>query len=145
MDRSRASVWAANNGKTASVYGLVDGVSVGGVYQLIGNVWEWTTGNFGAWSYPGGNVILPTPMKSIRGGAYDTYFDGQATCQFQSGEDSVSRKRNIGFRCALSVCDLSLGDPSDVASADVPRSDESRVESRGAATAFVAAQPVAAE
>jgi iron(II)-dependent oxidoreductase len=45
-------------------------------------------------------------MKSIRGGAFDTYFDTQANCQFQSGENPVSRKHNIGFRCALALCDV---------------------------------------
>ncbi len=45
-------------------------------------------------------------MKSIRGGAYDTYFENQATCHFQSGEHPISRKHNIGFRLALGACDL---------------------------------------
>ena len=45
-------------------------------------------------------------LKSIRGGAYDTYFDTQAHCQFQSGESPLSRKHNIGFRCALGFCDV---------------------------------------
>jgi iron(II)-dependent oxidoreductase len=47
-----------------------------------------------------------SPVKSVRGGAFDTYFETQATCQFQSGEDPTSRKHNIGFRCGVSVCDL---------------------------------------
>jgi gamma-glutamyl hercynylcysteine S-oxide synthase len=47
-------------------------------------------------------------MKSIRGGAFDTYFDIQATCQFQSGENPLARRHNIGFRCAVGVCDLLL-------------------------------------
>ena len=51
-------------------------------------------------------LALPVPMKSIRGGAFDTYFESQATCQFQSGENPLSRKHNIGFRLALGACDL---------------------------------------
>jgi iron(II)-dependent oxidoreductase len=52
-----------------------------------------------------------SPLKSIRGGAFDTYFDSQATCQFQSGENPLARKHNIGFRCAVAVEDVmaSLG------------------------------------
>jgi iron(II)-dependent oxidoreductase len=46
------------------------------------------------------------PLKSVRGGAFDTYFDTQAHCQFQSGESPLSRKHNIGFRCALGFCDV---------------------------------------
>ena len=52
--------------------------------------------------------MLDTPLKSIRGGAFDTYFDNQAACQFQSGENPLSRRHNIGFRCAVGVGDLVL-------------------------------------
>jgi iron(II)-dependent oxidoreductase len=45
-------------------------------------------------------------MKSIRGGAFDTYLDGQATCQFQSADVALTRKHNIGFRCAIHLNDL---------------------------------------
>ena len=75
--------------------------SAAGVLQLVGNVWEWTGTDFGAW----GGELHP-PMKSLRGGAFDTYFDNQAMCQFQSGDTPIARRHNIGFRCALSACDL---------------------------------------
>jgi iron(II)-dependent oxidoreductase len=42
-------------------------------------------------------------MKSIRGGAFDTYFENQATCHYQSGELPLARRANIGFRLALSM------------------------------------------
>ena len=53
---------------------FAEGVSVGGVYQLIGNVWEWTLGDFD----PGvGDVPVDEPdqgpLKNVRGGAYDTF------------------------------------------------------------------------
>ena len=91
---------------TCGVHDFSDGVSVGGVYQLIGNVWEWTHSNFGAWDLAARRLEVTGPMKSIRGGAFDTYFDNQATCQFQSGDSSLARKHNIGFRCALGFCDV---------------------------------------
>ena len=106
MDRSRCNLWGTGPGHVVAVTDYPAGVSVGGVHQLIGNVWEWTTGNFGAGGGP--DLALPTPMKSIRGGAFDTYFDNQATCQFRSGENPVARKHNIGFRCAVSFCDVSI-------------------------------------
>ena len=46
-------------------------------------------------------------MKSIRGGSYDTYFDAHAAADFQSGENPLARKHNIGFRCVLCVSELS--------------------------------------
>jgi iron(II)-dependent oxidoreductase len=84
---------------------------VGGAYQLIGNVWEWIRGDLSAGHPPFHDLVFEVPLKSIRGGAFDTYFDNQATCQFQSGEMAMARKRNIGFRCALGACDVTLGRP----------------------------------
>jgi hypothetical protein len=43
---------------------------------------------------------------SIRGGAFDTYFENQATCHFQSGDQALARRRNVGFRLALPMSDL---------------------------------------
>jgi len=108
MDRGRANLWGSGPDRTIPVEASPDGVSVGGVHQLIGNTWEWIGGDFRGGDHPEGELELPTPMKSIRGGAFDTYFDNQATCQFQSGENPLSRKHNIGFRCAVCVCDLTL-------------------------------------
>jgi iron(II)-dependent oxidoreductase len=106
MDREVAHLWGSGPEETISVYELPDGASVAGIYHLIGNVWEWTTSNFGVWDSSKRRLETPTPMKSIRGGAFDTYFDTQATCQFQCGENPISRKHNIGFRCALALCDV---------------------------------------
>jgi gamma-glutamyl hercynylcysteine S-oxide synthase len=108
MDCSRANLWGSGANRIVPVDQFAEGVSVGGVYQLIGNVWEWTSGNYRGSDHPTGEVTLPGPLKNIRGGAFDTYFDNQATCQFQSGEDPLRRRHNIGFRCAVGVCDLLL-------------------------------------
>jgi iron(II)-dependent oxidoreductase len=106
MDRTQANLWGSGPGKTCSIHECNNGGTVGGVYQLVGNVWEWTTSNFGAWDPALRRLETPSQMKSIRGGAFDTYFDCQANCQFQSGDSPMARKHNIGFRCALGVCDL---------------------------------------
>ncbi len=105
MDRTRANIWGSTMGQPAAVSEYSKGACAGGINQLIGNVWEWTYDEFfGGPDQPG--LILPNPMRSIRGGAFDTYFDNQATCQFQSGESPMSRKHNIGFRCVVSAADL---------------------------------------
>ncbi|MEE8452780.1 MAG: formylglycine-generating enzyme family protein [Thermoguttaceae bacterium] len=128
MNRTAANLWGSGPERIVPVDEFDLGVSVGGIYQLIGNVWEWTCGNFRELSlcgervsscnpyptgldtqdYVPGDLILPTPMKSIRGGAFDTYFDNHATCQFQSGENPLKRRHNIGFRCAVAIGDLAL-------------------------------------
>jgi iron(II)-dependent oxidoreductase len=125
MDRHRANVWGSGPGRVVPVNEFSDGVSVGGLYQLIGNVWEWTATNLD---------VDPTAedeghdkaalLKSIRGGAFDTYFESQANCQFASGENPILRKHNIGFRCALGLCDIA-GPPQppveELASEELPR------------------------
>jgi gamma-glutamyl hercynylcysteine S-oxide synthase len=111
MDRSRANLWGSGADRVVAVDEFAGGVSVGGVYQLIGNVWEWTCASYRGADHPAGALIPQTDLKSIRGGAFDTYFDNQATCQFQSGEHPLHRRHNIGFRCAVGVCDLQLALP----------------------------------
>ena len=108
MDRTKANLWGSGPGTTVPVEKFADGVSVGGIYHLIGNVWEWTRSDYAPSCFPPEEFIAESPLKSIRGGAFDTYFDSQATCQFQSGDVQMARRRNVGFRCAVSVCDLTL-------------------------------------
>jgi len=105
MDRTRANLWGSAPG-TIPVNEMSDGVSVGGVYQLTGNVWEWTSSLYGAWDADPHALDLEGPCRSLRGGAFDTYFDIQASCQFQSGDRPLARKHNIGFRCAVGLCDV---------------------------------------
>ena len=114
MDRGKANLWGSGFGTTCSVYQLSSGGSVNGIQQLIGNVWEWTTTDFVPKDETGRSLLLAAPMKTIRGGAFDTYFDQQATCHFQSGDTLMKRKHNIGFRCALSCCDVhQMADPCE--------------------------------
>jgi iron(II)-dependent oxidoreductase len=125
MDQSRANLWGSGPNRIVPVDEFPGGVSVGGVYQLIGNVWEWTSG------------VFRDEMRTIRGGAFDTYFANQATAQFQSGDNPLARRLNIGFRCALSMCDLVLSRPTPT---NVPAlADESA--DREAAKAATEEQP----
>ncbi len=106
MDRQRVNIWGSGHEATVPVKALPAGASVNGVEQLVGNVWEWTSSSFGAWETPNHRIETDHPLKSIRGGAFDTYFESQANCHFQSGAGPLDRKHNVGFRCALGFCDV---------------------------------------
>jgi iron(II)-dependent oxidoreductase len=108
MDRRLVNLWGNGVNDTVSVTASPGSASVGGAQQLVGNAWEWTSSTFGNWEPIGRKIETTMPLKAIRGGAYDTYFDTQASCQFQSGETPLARKHNIGFRCALGFCDVVL-------------------------------------
>ena len=70
---------------------------------------------------------------SIRGGAFDTYFENQATCHYQSGEHRLSRRPNIGFRLALAMSDLEANVDFDTAHVmDAPVDTEETCESAAA-------------
>ncbi|GAF71255.1 unnamed protein product [marine sediment metagenome] len=148
MNRTAANLWGSGPEGIVPVDEFDLGVSVGGIYQLIGNVWEWTCGNFRELSlageivsscspyptdldtheYVAGDLILPTPMKSIRGGAFDTYFDNHATCQFQSGENPLRRRHNIGFRCAVAIGDLALVRPASAEPEEAELQDDAPID-----------------
>jgi gamma-glutamyl hercynylcysteine S-oxide synthase len=106
MDRRKANIWGSGFDHTIAAHALPEGASLNGVLQLVGNTWEWTSSTFGAWEPAGHKIETTMPLKSIRGGAFDTYFETQSHCQFQSGESPLSRRHNIGFRCALGFCDV---------------------------------------
>ncbi|TWT29469.1 formylglycine-generating enzyme family protein [Blastopirellula retiformator] len=106
MDQGRANLWGCGPEHVVPVDQYAPGASVAGCHQLIGNVWEWTSSRFGAWRAPGDQLVIDSAMRSLRGGAYDTYFDHQASCDYQSGDKAIARKHNIGFRCAVSYCDI---------------------------------------
>lgn len=104
FDVRRAHLYGSGQPGPAPVDDFPGGTSVGGIHQLIGNVWEWTSTSLVALS--DSSLHVSESVMSIRGGAYDTYFENQATCHFQSGEQSLSRRRNIGFRLALPMSEL---------------------------------------
>jgi iron(II)-dependent oxidoreductase len=151
MQANRANLWGHGPGQTVPVDATPGGISVGGVHQLIGNVWEWTASRFIGQDDDDSRFVLQTPMRSLRGGAFDTYFENQATCQFQSGETPVSRRHNIGFRCALGMVDLAAevtnyltGEASDDADLDSAALDDDRSHDLQAASTAELAEEVTA-
>lgn len=111
---NRANTWLGGPGHTQAVNSYYDGCTPNGIYQLVGNVWEWTATAFECQSdSPNSEVLFDQPMAEVRGGAFDTYFETQATCQFRSGQPMLRRAVNLGFRCCVSTDSLrKLDQPS---------------------------------
>ena len=120
FDIRRANLWGSNRKETVNVDEYPDGESVGGIHQLVGNVWEWTGTSLATTAEPSFHV--PETFKSIRGGAFDTYFENQATCHYQSGEHPLARRHNIGFRLALPMATL------EVASEELPEDEVDQLD-----------------
>jgi iron(II)-dependent oxidoreductase len=106
FDVRRANLYGSGHRKVVAVDDFPGGMSVGGVHQLIGNVWEWTGTPLA--DLGDSTLHVSESVMSIRGGAFDTYFENQATCHYQSGEHPLSRRANIGFRLALPMSDLEV-------------------------------------
>lgn len=103
LDTSRCNIWGSGVGATRPVDEYETGAAPNGVRQLVGNVWEWTQSDFDVTDADGRPVVGDMIMKSIRGGAFDTYFPSQATSCFRTGLASLIRAHNVGFRCALDI------------------------------------------
>jgi iron(II)-dependent oxidoreductase len=99
FESRRANLWNSSSGGTVSVEQYQHGSTLGGVYQLIGNVWEWTSDEF----TEGCDINGHESFRTLHGGAFNTYFENQATCHFRSGEMPLARRDNVGFRLALSI------------------------------------------
>jgi iron(II)-dependent oxidoreductase len=103
MDQERCNTWSSRVGGIVPVDAYPNGAAPNGVRQLIGNVWEWTESMFEIQDGEGRPVMAEMPLRSVRGGAFDTYFEFQATSVFRSGLISLARTHNTGFRCAMNL------------------------------------------
>ncbi len=117
FESRRANLWNSAANRPVPVEDYPQGSTLGGVYQLIGNVWEWTSGEF----VEATEAASPgESLRTLHGGAFNTYFENQATCHFRSGEASLARRDNIGFRLALSLNEITDFDDATEAKVNGP-------------------------
>lgn len=107
FEPDRANLWSTGPGGTLPVQAMKTGATPNGIYQMTGNVWEWLADPLDAIpSRPDQTFLGWRPMRRIIGGAFDTYFPAEATCQFVTGQAELDRRDNIGFRCASTAARL---------------------------------------
>lgn len=110
FERGRANTAEAGFGGTTPVTHFPAGVSPFGVWDLAGNVFEWTLSKWGAnwqelqYPYPyrvesGCQDIEGSGARVMRGGAWFNPYQ-EALCAYRSRYLAGSRGSNIGFRVA---------------------------------------------
>ncbi len=105
MDNRRCNVWSSRIGATGPVAAYPEGAAPNQVLQLVGNVWEWTDTEYNITDDEQRPIVGEMPMHVTRGGAFDTYFETQASSQFRTGQIALARTYNTGFRCAMNLAD----------------------------------------
>jgi iron(II)-dependent oxidoreductase len=104
FDPARTNLWPSDVGRTVPVSAFANGATPNGIFQMTGNVWEWLDDPLEMIPCQEGEMFFPwKPMRRIIGGAFNTYFPSEATCQFVTGQGELDRLNNIGFRCAVSL------------------------------------------
>ena len=117
MDGTRCNIWNSGIGTTIPVTDLSQGAGPNNVLQLIGNVWEWVSTPFNPIADDHSPIVGEMPMMGVRGAAFDTYFEAQATSTFRTGQIALGRTHNTGFRCAVDADALPFADaPQEVSS-----------------------------
>ena len=91
-DPNRANVYETGIGATCAVGCFPGGISPYGVYDLCGNVWEWTASP---------DESAPSTFV-LRGGSYWDNASG-AWSGARDGSDSNSSDGDVGFRCACCI------------------------------------------
>lgn len=103
MDSARCNIWISRKGETVPVNEYPSGAAPNQILQLIGNAWEWTDSEYAITDEEGRPIVGEMPMRSVRGGSFDTYFETQATACFRTGQIALARANNTGFRCAMDL------------------------------------------
>lgn len=87
-------------GMTSMVSMHEDGRTPDGIYDLAGNVFEWTADAFLPYSAKKRDTPPDEPRRAVRGGGFDSKASAMA-CTARRGLFPETQAPNLGFRCVL--------------------------------------------
>ena len=99
-----------------------DGASPYGVYDMAGNVWEWTNSRYRPYPYradDGRETLTPGGWRVVRGGSYNHDLR-QIRCAARDGMAAGVRDVYIGFRVARDNSQQTLPSPLDLDWVTIP-------------------------
>lgn len=93
------------NGSTSEVNAFKDGISPYGLYDMAGNVFEWTSDWYSETYYAESAMVNPSGPESgeyrvVRGSSFESYPD-QINLGIRHFNTSANHRRDIGFRCVV--------------------------------------------
>jgi formylglycine-generating enzyme required for sulfatase activity len=75
------------------------GAGAFGLFDMTGNVWEWTSTGYGDYPWP----AVESPNRVYRGGGWSRRFEKWMRVRLRNRVDPSERGSHLGFRCARSI------------------------------------------
>jgi formylglycine-generating enzyme required for sulfatase activity len=75
------------------------GAGAFGLFDMTGNVWEWTSTGYGDYPWP----AVESPNRVYRGGGWSRRFEKWMSVRLRNREGASQRGSHLGFRCAQSL------------------------------------------
>lgn len=105
FDKEKCNSRDSGIGDTSPTGIFQNGISPYGIFDVAGNVWEWTDSSYGfwdriKWKIP---ILKKDSYRVVRGGSWGSNFDYFFRCAVRNDDHPVSRVNYVGFRLVRSA------------------------------------------